>query len=264
MDPLDKIQETLRLLAESHAEADRQRVKDKAESDRQRAKDKAESDRQRAKDKAEFDRKHAKDMAIADKRAAEADKRAAEADKREAKADKREAKAEEERAELRAILKRNDVLIGRLDNRFGNLAEAMLVGDVVETLRTVDGLDLNYSSYSVQRLNDDNNIECEIDALLVGKNSIVVMEAKSTLTTDKIEKFIDSRLNRFTELFPVFANWKIYGAVGYLKAVEDAVEVAIREGLLVVRSTLQAKEVVNPQPFKPKDYNPRTIKTRKL
>ena len=51
----------------------------------------------------------------------------------------------DKRAELHTMIKRSDVLIGRMDNRFGNLAEAMLVGDVVETLKTVDNLDLNYS-----------------------------------------------------------------------------------------------------------------------
>ena len=54
---------------------------------------------------------------------------------------------------------------------------------------------------------------------------------------------------------PFFADKKIYGAVGYLKAVENAVEFAMNEGLLVVRSTLQAKEVLNPKEFQPKDYN---------
>lgn len=188
----------------------------------------------------------------------EADKRAVEADKRAAEADKRAAKADKERAELRAQLKRTDILVGRMDNRFGHLAESMLVGDVAETLKTIDDLRLEHSFYNAQSRNgnNDNRVECEIDALLVGQNSIVVMEAKSTLTTDKIEKFIETRLNRFTKLFPIFSDKKIYGAVGYLKAVENAVEFAMNEGLLVVRSTLQAKEILNPKSFQLKDYNP--------
>ena len=201
MDGLGKIQETLRLLAESHAEADRQRAEDKA---------------------------------IADKRAA---------------------KAEEEWAEIRALQKMNDIRFGHIDNLLGNLAESMLVGDVAETLKTIDNLQLEHSFYNAQSHNG-KGIECEIDALLVGQDSIVVMEAKSTLTTDKIKKFIDNRLNLFTKLFPVFADKKIYGAVGYLKTVENAVDFAIGEGLLVVRSTLQAKEIINPKTFQPRDYNP--------
>ena len=182
----------------------------------------------------------------------------AEADERSAEADKRATKADKERAELRAQLKRTDILVGRMDNRFGDLAESMLVGDVAETLKTIDNLRLEHSFYNAQSRNgnDSNRVECEIDALLVGQNSIVVMEAKSTLTTDKIEKFIETRLNRFTELFPIFADKKIYGAVGYLKAVENAVEFAMNEGLLVVRSTLQTKEILNSKTFQPKDYNP--------
>ena len=271
MDRLEKIEQILKAVAESHAEADRQRAKDKVDADRQRAKDKADADEQRAKDKADSDRQRAKDKADADEQRAKdkaiadeqrakdkaiADKRAAEADKRAAEEEKRTAKANEERAELRAMIKRSDILIGRMDNRFGNLAESMLVGDVVETLKTIDNLQLEHSFFSAQNLNGSAT-ECEIDALLVGQDSIVVMEAKSKLTVSKIEKFIDTRLNRFTELFPYFTDKKIYGAVGYLKAVENAVEFAMNEGLLVVRSTLQAKEVLNPKEFQPKDYNPR-------
>ena len=266
MDRLDKIEQILKSVAESHAESDRQRAKDKAESDRQRAKDKAESDRQRAEDKAEsdrkraedkaeFDRQRAKDKAIADERAAEADKRAVEADKRAAEADKRAAKADEERAELRAMLKRNDIRISHMDNRFGDLSEAMLVGDVAETLQTIDNLKLEHSFYNSHGLKGG----CEVDALLVGQDSIVVMEAKATLTVNKIERFVEDRLNRFTELFPYFADKKVYGAVGYLKAMGDAVEFAMGEGLLVVRSSLQAKEIINPQDFQPKDYNPQHL-----
>ena len=208
MDRLEKIEQILKSVAESHAEADRQRARDKAEA----AKDKAEA----AKDKAEADK---------------------------------------EWAEIRAIVKRNDILFGRMENRFGDIAESMLVGDVAETLKTVDNLQLKHSFFSATSVNG-KSVECEIDALLVGQDSVVVMEAKSTLTVNKIKKFIDSRLNRFTELFSVFADKKIYGAVGYLKAVEDAVQFAMGEGLLVVRSTLQAKEVLNPKEFQPKNYNP--------
>ena len=264
MDRLDRIEQILKSVAESHVEADRQRAKDKADADEQRAKDKADADEQRAKDKAEFDRQRAKDKAIADeqraKDKAEFDRQRARdkaiADKRTAEEDKRTAKANEERAELRAMIKRNDILIGHMENRFGDLAESMLVGDVVETLKTIDNLELNYRFFNVEHING-GRVECEIDALLVGQDSIVVMEAKSTLTINKIERFIESRLNRFTELFPYFADKKIYGAVGYLKTAGEAVQFAMNEGLLVVRSTLQAKEVLNPKEFQLKDYNPK-------
>ena len=223
MDDLQEAKKILKMVARAQAKAEHQRAKDRAEDKRQRAKDRAEDKRQRAKDRAED--KH------------------------------RQAIADKERAELRERSKRADVLIGHLNNRFGDIAEAMLVGDVAETLQTIDNLQLESSHFNVKRLNG-KAVECEIDALLVGQDSIVVMEAKSTLTTNKVKKFISDRLNRFTELFPDFDNRKIYGAVGYLKAEDGAVKSAIKEGLLVVRSSLQAKEIINSADFKLKDYNP--------
>ena len=174
-------------------------------------------------------------------------------------AERKQAIADKERAELRRQskltdeqLKRTEALVGHLSNRFGDIAESMLVGDVAETLQTIDSIELKSSHFNVKSHNG-NAVECEIDALLVGQDSIVVMEAKSTLSTSKIERFVKDRLNRFTELFPDFANKNVYGAVGYLKAEDNAVKLAIKEGLLVVRSSFQAKEIINPADFKPKN-----------
>ena len=220
MDDLQEAKKFLKIVARSQANAERQRVKDRADDKRQRAKDRAENKRKQA---------------IADKERAELRRRSKQTDEQ---------------------LKRTEVLVGRLSNRFGDIAESMLVGDVAETLQTIDSLELKSSHFNVKSHNG-NAVECEIDALLVGQDSIVVMEAKSTLTTDKIERFVKDRLNQFTELFPDFANKNVYGAVGYLKAEDSAVKLAIKEGLLVVRSSLQTKEIINPADFKPKNYNPR-------
>ena len=223
MDDLQEAKRYLKIVAKSQAKAERQRAKER---------------RQRAKDRAEDKRK----QAVADKERAELRKQSKLTDEQLRRTDEQ--------------LRRTEVLVGHLSNRFGDIAEAMLVGDVAETLQTIGNLRLEHSFFSAKNLNGDNTVECEIDALLVGRDSIVVMEAKSMLTTSKIKKFINSRLKKFTELFPDFANKNVYGAVGYLKAEDDAVKLAIKEGLLVVRSTLQAKEVINSEDFKPRDYNP--------
>lgn len=190
--------------------------------------------------------------------------------KSQAKAERRQAIAAKERAELREQfkrtdeqfkrtdeqMKRTDIFVGHLSNKFGDLAEAMLVGDVSETLKKIDNLHLQSTHFNSQSFKDDRP-ECEVDALLVGRDSVVVMEAKSNLTIDKIGRFVDNVLKQFVERFPDLAGKNIYGAVGYLKAEEGAVKRAINEGLLVVRSTIQTKEIINPDDFQPKNYNPR-------
>ena len=248
MDDLQIAKKFLKIVAKSQAKAEQQRARDRADDKRQRVKDRADDKRQRVKDRAEDKRQRAEDRADDKRKQAIADKERAEL-RRQSKLTDEQLKRTDEQ------LKRTEVLVGHLSNRFGDIAEAMLVGDVAETLQTINSLQLKSTHFNVKRTNG-NAIECEIDALLVGQDSIVVMEAKSTLTTSKIEKFIDSRLNRFTELFPDFANKKIYGAVGYLKAEDNAIKLAIKEGLLVVRSSLQVKEIINPADFKPKNYNP--------
>lgn len=216
MDDLQEAKKILKMLVKTQAKAERQRVKDRADDKRRQA--------------------------IVDKERAELREQIEE--------------TSEQIKETSEQIKRTDVYVGHMNNRFGDIAEAMLVGDVTETLGTIDNLHLKSSHFNVKSLEEGGRVECKIDALLIGQDSIVVMEAKSTLTTGKVKRFVKDRLNRFTKLFPDFANKKVYGAVGYLKAEDKAVKLAIKEGLLVVRSSLQSKEIVNPENFQPKDYNP--------
>ena len=97
----------------------------------------------------------------------------------------------------------------------------------------------------------------EIDCLAIGNDMVVVVEAKASLTKGHVGKFIGNILERFTDMMPVYRGLKIYGAVGYLNAKDDAVTFAQRKGLLVLRSVHKTKEIVPvPSKFTLRNFHP--------
>ncbi|MCY4364154.1 MAG: hypothetical protein OXE42_18560 [Gammaproteobacteria bacterium] len=48
---------------------------------------------------------------------------------------------------------------------------------------------------------------------------------------------------------------RVYGAVAYIKVVEEAEKYAARQGLFVIRATGSSASIINPAGFKPKRFD---------
>lgn len=144
--------------------------------------------------------------------------------------------------------------LGALSKKWGDMSEALTIGDVLSTLNYFKGIEVSSLHHNVE--GSRNGQSWEIDGLAVGAKMVVVIEAKAKLTEGHISKFINNVLSKLVTLEPEYRGKKIYGAVGYLKATEEAIALAQKKGLLVVRSTYQSKEIINPPNFKLRDYHP--------
>ena len=145
--------------------------------------------------------------------------------------------------------------IGGLDGKWGDFSEALLIGDVEKALNEFEGVEVNSRHPNVEIIYKGKT--WEIDCLAIGNDMVVVVEAKASLTKGHVGKFIGNILERFTDMMPVYRGLKIYGAVGYLNAKDDAVTFAQRKGLLVLRSVHKTKEIVPvPSKFKLRNFHP--------
>lgn len=145
--------------------------------------------------------------------------------------------------------------IGGLDGKWGDFSEALLIGDVEKALNEFKGIAVNARHPNVEITYKGKT--WEIDCLAVGNDMVVVVEAKASLTKGHVGKFIGNILERFTDMSPAYRGMKIYGAVGYLNAKDDAVTFAQRKGLLVLRSVHKTKEIVHvPSKFKLRNFHP--------
>ena len=82
----------------------------------------------------------------------------------------------------------------------------------------------------------------------------MVVEVKTTLRVKHVKEFL-WELDQFTEWLPEYRDRRVYGAVAYIKVVEEAEKYAARQGLFVIRATGSNASIINPAGFKPKCFD---------
>lgn len=190
-------------------------------------------------------------FAEADRRAAElaaqADRRAAEADRRAAEADGRRAEFEKSLAQLEKTVERTAKAVDGLTTRWGRFVEE-LVEPAVLRLFQERGIDIRYT-YSRAK-NRQPGVAMEIDILAVNDTVTVVVECKSRLSQDDVNYFLQ-KLTRFKESFPLYRNYRTYGAVAGIEINEGVDSYAYRQGLFVIRPSGDTVTIANDQKFRP-------------
>ena len=207
-----------------------------------------ENARQLAADREEAKRLRAEDLANDAKRQAEWDKRQAEWDKRQAEWDRRFANMCDQ--------------VGGHGNSIGEITEAMTVSDnILDLLNKFDGIDVEDFYFNVRKKYSVKTVEGrttrkqhEVDGLADGKEVVVVIEAKTTLTEERVKRFLD-RLARFKVAYPDRAARDLYGAMAFIRIDDDASQLAERHGLFLIKTSPPDVELVNNKNFKPTKLN---------
>ena len=149
---------------------------------------------------------------------------------------------------------------GNFNNKWGKFLENLVKGDLVKLL--------SERNIKVDRI-QPRLIICgptgreigDFDLVAINGNEIVAIEVKTTLTKEKVEKFI-GRLKMFKKYFPEYGDKVIYGGVAFLCEPEDeeargAAEYAEENGLFVIFSPGGSSNVTtmsNSKDFKPKSF----------
>ena len=145
--------------------------------------------------------------------------------------------------------------MGGLSKKWGNLGEAMTVGESLPIFNAIDGIEVHSLHPNVTSNYGDK--ELEIDGLAIGKDTVIVIEAKATLKKDDVINFVNKKLKVFTKLEPIYEGKLIYGAMGFLSANSSVQEYAQAQGLLLIRPHGSSKELVPlPKDFKLRNFHP--------
>ena len=246
---LDKVNATLDRFAKLIEENAEQLRKDKAENREEAKRQREEAKRQREEAKRqreEAKRQRAEDLAKDKKRQAEWDRQRAEdlakEEKRQAEWDKRFANMCEQ--------------VGGQGSTIGEITEAMTVSDnIIDLVNEFEGIDVTNFAFNIRkkyRSSDSNSIrkQHEVDGLADGKEVAVVIEAKTTLTKGYVEDFI-VKLARFKVAYPEHSHKDVYGAVTFIRADEQALALAERHGLFIIKTSPPDVELANNKGFMP-------------
>ena len=195
-----------------------------------------------------------------DRRMQETDRRMQETDRRLQETDRLVQQTAQSLRETDQLLKRlgqeTDRRLRKLDDLFngqwGKLMEALVEGDLVELLNQ-RGIAVHTTS--TNRKQDFRGRLWEIDIIAVNDGEVVAVEVKTTLKVGHVDHFLET-LRHFTRLAPEYREWRVYGAVAYLKEDESSATYAARQGLFVIRATGSSASIINRADFTPRFFGP--------
>ncbi len=147
----------------------------------------------------------------------------------------------------KAAQKRMNELDKLFTDHWGKLMESLVKGDLLKLLQE-RGIDVD--DIAKEREKTFQGKKYEFDIIAIDGREMVVVEVKTTLRLKDINHF-EAKLKLFKEIFPIYKNLKVYGAVAYLKANEGSSERAIKKGFFVIRATGSSASIINAKNFKP-------------
>jgi len=140
--------------------------------------------------------------------------------------------------------------IGLFETQWGKLMESLVEGDLVRILQE-RGIAIRDTSS--RRKGTYEGKQYEFDIIAHNGKEIVVVEVKTTLRVKHVKEHID-RLKQVKLWLKEYSRYKIYGAVAFLRAEEEADIYAQNQNLFVIRATGDSASILNPQEFKPRIF----------
>jgi DNA repair exonuclease SbcCD ATPase subunit len=198
----------------------------------------------------------------ADERAREADERQRQADERAREADERQRQADEQTRALKEAqqdaakqIKELGRQIGGLGNKFGSFTESLALPSAEHLLDERFGIDA-FAKYLRRRVKGES---IELDGLGFSngeRNEAYLVEVKSRLDNRAVEQTLEM-MERFHSYFPEFADKTLYGMIAAADATDEAIALAHRQGLYVIRFHDELMEFVEPANFMPRVILPK-------
>ena len=166
----------------------------------------------------------------------------------------RQAVSERRQAKTDKMLRELGKQLGGQSNRWGKIVESLVEGDLCALMTKFFGIDIVDVSRRVEVR------DVEIDLVAVNTDTVVVVEVKTTLAREHIDKFISNKLSRFTELRPHYKDSKVYGVIAFVKVdsnAKETIDYAISQGLIVIKAMRGTNHILNPKGSQPRDFHPR-------
>lgn len=152
--------------------------------------------------------------------------------------------------ETERIMKNLMTKSSEYDSRWGKFVESLVEGALIKLL---EGREIYVNDTLTRRKKFFNGRQYEIDIIAKNGKDVVVVEVKTTLSSNDVARFIEV-LTVFKEVFTDYNNNNIIGAVAYIGVDKDADTFAERQGLFVIKATGESTRITNKKGFEPKAW----------
>ncbi len=173
-----------------------------------------------------------------------------ETDRRFKETDRKMAETNRKMAETDQKLDKTLQAIGELGNRLGEFVEHAIEPALVRLFQQ-RGIDVHevHRDMSGKR----EGLATQVDLLVVDNEECVVVEAKSKLDVDDVDRHIH-RMDIFKTVFPRYDDVQAMGAVAGMVIPEDVAKYAYRQGFYVIAPSGDDVVVMNDDDFTPKAW----------
>ncbi len=152
------------------------------------------------------------------------------------------------------LRKQSEKAYRKLENLFtghwGKLIESLVEGDLVNLLRE-QGVIVNETHCRIKHGTGTEG--AEYDIIAVNGNEVVVVEVKTTLMPEDVEYFRE-KIKEFKHWVPAYKNYKISGAMAFLRQESQSARRAENVGFFVIRATGNSAKIINKPNFQPKYF----------
>jgi Holliday junction resolvase len=146
---------------------------------------------------------------------------------------------------FRATDRKLNKLIYSFEDQWGRLIESLIEGGLVKLMNS-RGIEVHRTSTRVT--GDYNGRQYEFDIIAHNGNEIVIVEVKSGLNVKKVKEFLEE-LSQVKIWLHEYRDYKVYGAVAFLKSNEESTKFAERNGLFVIKATGDTSRIINQKDF---------------
>ena len=140
-----------------------------------------------------------------------------------------------------------------LGNNLGQITEDYFYNSVADN-KTVAGIKYDYIGRNLKM--QGKKLNGEYDIILINSKRLLVIEVKQKPHVKDITKFVEKQLPIFKKLFPMYVNYKIYGAIAGMTFSPDAQEFAKENGLYILTQNQESKnvQILNDENFEAKEF----------
>ena len=139
--------------------------------------------------------------------------------------------------ELKGYQKETDRKIQRLSELYGNVAQNQ--GDVAEDFffnSLIDDLhlgEINFDDITKGMFKHRGNIQEEYDLFLTNGDCVAIIEVKYKAHLKDVDK-LDRKFNNFKKLYPIYKDYKLYGAMASFYFNDDVKSELLSRGYFVL------------------------------
>jgi len=149
-------------------------------------------------------------------------------------------------------MQRTDSELGKLSKRMGEVVEYMVAPNLREKFKEL-GFNFSKSNQKTEVTDEDNNISFEIDVFLENYSKAMLVEVKTTPTTEDVKDHIE-RLEKMRKYADLHDDKRTFlGAVAGVVITDNVKKYVLKQGFFVIEPSGEGFNIIPPN-GQPKEW----------